>query len=77
MRRMILPLMLFVSAACRPQAGPLSDEDVASIKNAVQSFQEAALAGDFSAAVESYTEDAILMPLPPTEAEHMEGEDHT
>jgi len=58
---MILPLMLVI-AACQPQAAPLSDDDVASIERALQSFQDAALAGDFTTAVESYTEDAVFMP---------------
>jgi len=62
MRLMTLPLMLFVCAACQPQARPLSDEDVASIRGAVQSFQDAALAGDFATAVESYAVDAVFMP---------------
>jgi len=62
MRRMILPLMLTVAAACQPQAGPLSDEDVAAIRSVIQSFGEAALAGHFSTAAESYAVDAVFMP---------------
>jgi hypothetical protein len=42
-----------VLCACEPGVAPLSEEDVASINEAVRSFQEAALAGDFAAAVES------------------------
>jgi ketosteroid isomerase-like protein len=54
--------MVFACAACQPQAGPLSDEDVAAINAAIRSFREAALAGDFAAAAETYTVDAVFMP---------------
>jgi ketosteroid isomerase-like protein len=63
MRRVMLPLLMFAVAACQPQAGPLSDEDVAAINAALQSFQEAALAGDVETAVLTYTEDAVFMPF--------------
>ncbi len=62
MRRMTIALLPFVLAACQPQVGPLTDADVAAIERALQSFQDAALAGDFATAVESYAEDAVFLP---------------
>jgi ketosteroid isomerase-like protein len=57
----LLPFAITLTA-CRPQPQPLSDEDVAAIRGVVQSFGEAALAGDFSTAAESYAVDAVFMP---------------
>jgi ketosteroid isomerase-like protein len=56
-----LPCAIMLTA-CQPQPQPLSDEDVAAIRGVVQAFNEAALAGDFSTAVESYAGDAVFMP---------------
>ncbi len=61
----LLPFAITLTA-CQPQPQPLSDEDVAAIRSVVQSFGEAALAGDWSTAAESYAVDAVFMP--PNEA---------
>jgi ketosteroid isomerase-like protein len=61
----LLPFAIILTA-CQPQPQPLSDEDVAAIRSVVQSFGEAALAGDWSTAAESYAVDAVFMP--PNEA---------
>ena len=57
----------FASTACQPPAqqmasGTLSDEDVAAIRNASQTFVQANVAGDWAAAVAVLTEDAVWMP---------------
>ena len=57
----LLPCAITLTA-CQPQPQPLSDEDIAAIKDVVQAFGDAALAGDFSTAVESYAVDAVFMP---------------
>jgi len=61
----LLPFAITLTA-CQPQPQPLSEEDVTAIRSVVQAFGEAALAGDFSTAVESYAADAVFMP--PNEA---------
>jgi uncharacterized protein (TIGR02246 family) len=51
-------------AACQapaPEAGPLSEEDVAAITASTDSFVEALLAGDWAAFAALYTEDAVFM----------------
>ena len=53
------------SAACQPpaqEAGPLSDEDIATIRAVNQAFIQASLAGDWAAAAALHTEDAVRMP---------------
>jgi len=57
--------LALASAACQPpaqEAGPLSEEDVAAIRAAAQSYTEAMLTGDWAAAVAVFTEDAVRMP---------------
>jgi len=61
MRRMILPLMLAVVAACQPQGGPLTDADIAAIREANEAFEAALLAGDWDAALGLYVEDAVQL----------------
>ena len=54
--------------ACQPptqEAGALSDEDVAAIREKTDAFVQAALANDWAAAAEIYSEDVVLM-LPGT-----------
>jgi uncharacterized protein (TIGR02246 family) len=62
MHRMILALMVFSVAACQRQASPLSDADVAAIRNLGPQFSQAILAKDVDAVVAMYTDDAVLMP---------------
>jgi ketosteroid isomerase-like protein len=50
--------------ACQPpaqEAGALSDEDVAAIRGKTDAFVQAALANDWAAAAEIYSEDVVLM----------------
>jgi uncharacterized protein (TIGR02246 family) len=54
--------LALVLTACQPGVAPLSDEDVAQIESVVSSISQAALAGDWDAVVELFTEDAVLMP---------------
>ena len=58
---LFLPLALAL-AACQPQAGPLSDEDVAAIRNSHAAYHEVALGKDWDAVVTYYTTDAVIMP---------------
>jgi ketosteroid isomerase-like protein len=53
-------------AACQTGAAPLSDEDIATLRAASVTWGELVVAGNWSALVETYTEDAIF--LPPNEA---------
>jgi uncharacterized protein (TIGR02246 family) len=68
MRRSVaFTALLFMAplAACQapaPEAGPLSEEDVAAIEASADIFVEAALAGDWEALAALYTEDVVLMP---------------
>jgi uncharacterized protein (TIGR02246 family) len=62
MRRLMLPLMLFVAAACQPAAAPLSDEDVAAVRSLGQSYAQAYLAKDPAAAAALFAEDGVEMP---------------
>jgi ketosteroid isomerase-like protein len=57
----------FASTACQPPAqqmasGTLSDEDVAAIGDASETFVQAYLAGDWTAVVAMLTENAVWMP---------------
>jgi len=61
MRRMILPLMLVPVVACQPQAGPLSDEDMAAIRTLAPAMDQIALANDFDALAALFTEDCVVM----------------
>ncbi len=61
-----VPALAFAlaSTACQApaqEAGPLSDEDVAAIRAAAQSYAEAQLANDYAAVASHYTEDAVFM----------------
>ena len=58
----VLAALALTITACQPQAGPLSAEDEAAIRDGAQSFVRAALAGDWAAAAATFTEDAIRMP---------------
>ncbi|UCG87442.1 MAG: DUF4440 domain-containing protein [Gemmatimonadota bacterium] len=49
-------------AACQPAAAPLSDEDVAALRDLGTAYTEAVLAGDADAVAALYTENAIEMP---------------
>jgi uncharacterized protein (TIGR02246 family) len=68
MRRSVaFTALLFMAplAACQapaPEAGPLSEEDVAAIEASADIFVEAALAGDWEALAALYAEDVVLMP---------------
>ena len=62
MRLMILALMLFSVASCQPQASPLSEADLAAIRNFGPQFSQAILARDVDAVVALYTDDAVIMP---------------
>jgi uncharacterized protein (TIGR02246 family) len=62
MRYMIFTLMLFSVVSCQPQAAPLSDADVAAIRNLGPQFSQAILARDVDAVVAMYTDDAVIMP---------------
>ncbi len=68
MRRFVaFTALMFMAplAACQapaPEAGPLSEEDVAAIKASADVFVEALLAGDWAAFAALYTEDAVVMP---------------
>jgi ketosteroid isomerase-like protein len=53
-------------AACQTGAAPLSDEDIATLRAGSDTWGELVVAGNWSALVETYTEDAIF--LPPNEA---------
>jgi len=69
-KRTILVTVLafaFASTSCQPPAqqmdpGTPSDEDVAAIEDASQTFVQTYLAGDWTAVVATLTEDAVWMP---------------
>ncbi len=57
--------LALASTACQPpvqQAGPLSEEDLAAIDQASESYKQAVLAGDWEAWAAFYTQDAVIMP---------------
>jgi uncharacterized protein (TIGR02246 family) len=62
MRRLMLPLILFVAAACQPAAAPLSDADVAAVRALGTSYAQAYLAKDPAAAAALFAEDGVEMP---------------
>jgi ketosteroid isomerase-like protein len=62
----ILTTLSLAVAACQAGIAPLSDEDVASIRAVHDSWHEHIVAGNWSAVVELYTEDVVVMP--PNEA---------
>ena len=63
MRRLALAVFsLTFLAACQPGAGPLSDEDVAAVRDLGTSYAEASLAADADAIAALYTESAVEMP---------------
>jgi uncharacterized protein (TIGR02246 family) len=58
----LFPVALLFTA-CQPAVAPLSDEDVAAIRNLTeQELVEALLAGDWDRFAASFTEDAVRMP---------------
>ena len=61
MRRIVLPLMLFVFAACQPATMELTEEDVATIKSLGPAIDQVALAGDWNALVDMFAEDALML----------------
>ena len=66
MRRMILPLMLVMMTACRPEVGPLSDADIAAITGLHDATEQAVMARDWDALLSLYADDAVR--LAPREA---------
>lgn len=65
-RSAIAGLALIALASCQPQAGPISEGDVAAIKSLGPAVDEVALSGDWGAFVGMFTEDGVFMP--PNEA---------
>jgi uncharacterized protein (TIGR02246 family) len=64
MRRVALAsaALAVLTTACQPSAGPLSEEDVASIRSLGAAYAAANLAKDADAVAAVYAEDAIEMP---------------
>ena len=64
MRRMILPLSLFVAAACQPATMELTEEQKAAIADTVRQLQlghyAAAERQDVTALVDNFAEDAVV-----------------
>jgi uncharacterized protein (TIGR02246 family) len=54
-------LLALSAVACQPQAGPLSEEDVAAIQNHVAAHADTEGASDWAATAALYTEDALRM----------------
>ncbi len=59
---LVMALALTFSACPAPEVGPLSEEDVAAIKNNAAKWREALLAGDWAAAAALHTDEAVRMP---------------
>ncbi len=57
----LFPLALLLTG-CQPEIGPLSEEDVVVIRETAVAYHEAAVAKDWDAVAEFYTEDAMIMP---------------
>jgi uncharacterized protein (TIGR02246 family) len=53
---------MLVAVACQPAAAPLSDADVAAIRDLGPQYSQATLARDVDAAVALYTDDAVILP---------------
>jgi uncharacterized protein (TIGR02246 family) len=66
MHRVILPLVVLAATACQPGAVPLSDDDIAAIRDLGYAYARANLAKDADAVVAVYADDA--MEMPPNEA---------
>jgi len=49
-------------AACQPGVGPLSADEKTAIRETAAAYHEAAMAKDWDAVSEFYTEDAVVMP---------------
>jgi ketosteroid isomerase-like protein len=62
MRHMILPLALFVFAACQPGASPLTDEAVTAVRELGQSYVRGFSTGDADGVAAVYAEGAVEMP---------------
>jgi ketosteroid isomerase-like protein len=62
MSRMAIPLMLIITAACRPDAGPLSEDDIAALRDLGQSYVRGFSTNDPDAVAAVYAEDAVEMP---------------
>ena len=59
MRRLILPLMLLVVAACQPGVAPLTDDDIAALGALRAAYIQGTLGGDADAQAAQFAEDAI------------------
>jgi ketosteroid isomerase-like protein len=59
---MILSLILLVAVACQPGVGPLTDEDVAALRDLGQSYVRGFSANDAGAVAAVYAEGAVEMP---------------
>ena len=64
----VLALTIMGCRALPPEAGQLSDEDVAAIRGISDTYAQLSLAGDFSGLTAKFTEDAVRMP--PNEPAH-------
>ncbi|UCG88757.1 MAG: DUF4440 domain-containing protein [Gemmatimonadota bacterium] len=62
MRRMLIPLTLCLATACRPDAGPLTEADIAALRELGQSYVRGFSANDADAVAAVYAEDAVEMP---------------
>jgi uncharacterized protein (TIGR02246 family) len=63
MRRLIFAVLpLAFLAACQPASAPLSDDDVAAIRNLATSYAQAYVAKDVDGVVAVYADDAFEMP---------------
>ena len=63
MRRFVLAAFaVSVLAACQPEAGPLTGEEVAAVRNIATSYGQAVRAGDADAVTALYALDAVEMP---------------
>jgi ketosteroid isomerase-like protein len=64
MRRLapVAVCLAVLAVACKPAAAPLSDTDIAAVKQLGQSYAQAVLAGNADSVVALYAEDAVEMP---------------
>jgi ketosteroid isomerase-like protein len=62
MRCIILPLILLVAVACQPGVGPLTDEDVAALRDLGQTYVRGFSANDAGTVAAVYAEGAVEMP---------------
>ncbi len=62
MRRMLIPLILYLVAACHPAARPLARDDIAALRELGQTYVRAFSANDADAVAAVYAEEAVEMP---------------